>query len=242
MSMAMLKDKFKVSGDGVFYTLQGEGVSMGKPACFLRLHVCNLKCEWCDTRYTWDPNTKEFWTEGKDWTIDETKKNIESVWGCKDNNIKKRLVITGGEPLLQKEKIETLIHKMPEWQIEIETNGTIMPTPILLEHCQFNCSPKLGNSKNPKIARIKKEVLQSLNRVNASFKFVVTSHQDINEIQNDFITPINIDPNKVIIMPQGKTAEEVSNNAKLVVEEVKNKGYRLLGRLQCDIWGAVRGV
>ena len=43
-------------------------------------------------------------------------------------------------------------------------------------------------------------------------------------------------------MPQGKTAEEVSSNAKLVVEEVKARGYQLLGRLQCDIWGAVRGV
>lgn len=240
--MAMSKDKFKVSGDGVFYTLQGEGVSMGKPACFLRLHVCNLKCEWCDTRYTWDPNKKEFWTEGKDWSIAETKLKVESCWGCKNINIPKRLVITGGEPLLQKEKIDLLLDKMPDWLIEIETNGTVLPTVKMLERCQFNCSPKLGNTKNPKIARIKQEVLQTLNKANSSFKFVVTSCYDIEEIEQDFVVPFNLDPNKIIIMPQGKTAEEVASNAKLVVEEVKTKGYQLLGRLQCDIWGAVRGV
>ena len=147
MNMAMSKDKFKVSGDGVFYTLQGEGVSMGKPACFLRLHVCNLKCEWCDTRYTWDANTKEFWTEGKDWSIAETKLKVESSWGCRNTIIPKRLVITGGEPLLQKEKIDLLLDKMPDWLIEIETNGTVLPTVKMLERCQFNCSPKLGNTK-----------------------------------------------------------------------------------------------
>src|SRR5688572_30464582 len=61
----MHPDKIKLSGDGAFYTLQGEGPTMGMPAVFVRLHVCNLKCEWCDAWYTWNPDTVEYWTEGR---------------------------------------------------------------------------------------------------------------------------------------------------------------------------------
>jgi organic radical activating enzyme len=236
------KDRIKVSGDGVFYTLQGEGKTMGMPACFLRLHICNLRCVWCDAWYTWNPNTPEFWTESKDWTIEKAKKRIEEVWGCSNPLVKKRVVITGGEPLLQKVNIDTLIEILPEWDIEIETNGTLMPTDFMLTRCQFNCSPKLENSQNPKSARIKGDVLTALNKVNTVFKFVVTSPQDLDEIERGFIVPFELDLEKILIMPHGVTSKEVWDNAKELVEYVKEKGYRLLGRLQCDIWGARRRV
>jgi len=232
----------KVSGDGVFYTLQGEGASMGKPACFLRLHICNLRCSWCDAWYTWNPNTPEFWTESQNWTINQTKKTILSAWGCKNPKVEKRLVITGGEPLLQKDSLDKLIDTMPGWKFEIETNGTIMPTEKMLELFQFNCSPKLTNSGNPKQARIKADVLKRLNQANTSFKFVVTKAEDLDEIESDFVKAFNLDINKIIIMPQGVTAEEVRHTAQEIVEKVKEKGYRLLGRLQCEIWGAKRKV
>ena len=38
----------------IFHTLQGEGASLGSPAVFLRLSLCNLHCHWCDTPYTWN--------------------------------------------------------------------------------------------------------------------------------------------------------------------------------------------
>ena len=38
----------------IFYSIQGEGVSIGRPSVFLRTALCNLKCKWCDTPYTWD--------------------------------------------------------------------------------------------------------------------------------------------------------------------------------------------
>jgi len=233
---------FKVSGDGIFFTLQGEGFSMGKPAVFLRLHFCNLRCCWCDTWYTWKTDTKEFWTESKDWSVIKTAQMIKKAWKVQNPKILKRLVITGGEPLLQKEKIDQLLGKLPEWNIEIETNGTIMPTKKMLTRCQFNCSPKLKNSKNTKSLRIKHYVLQALNRVNTNFKFVVMANEDINEIEKDFIVPNMLDINKIIIMPQGITTDELSVNARRVMEKVKIKGYRLLGRLHCDIWGTKRRV
>jgi len=81
---------FKVSGDRVFATLQGEGLNeseggtAGCPAVFFRLHLCNLHCGFprgwqCDTGYTWDTRRQEFWKEPEDWTLEKTKKEIEDA-------------------------------------------------------------------------------------------------------------------------------------------------------------------
>jgi organic radical activating enzyme len=233
----------KVSGDRVFYTIQGEGVTMGYPAVFLRLKLCNLRCIWCDAWYTWNPKAKEFWQEGEDWNIFFTAQKIKQAWDCQDNKIQKRLVITGGEPLLQKQEIDKLIDELQGWKIEIETNGTIEPTLKQLKSCQFNCSPKLANSLNVKEVRIRPKVLKLLNTLNnAWFKFVVMSKEDVEEIERDFIKPYELDPNKVILMPQGVKEEEIQANMKNVVEIAKKKRYRLLGRLHVAIWGAKRKV
>ncbi len=240
--LIMKKGHFKVSGDGVFYTLQGEGISMGQPAVFLRLHFCNLKCVWCDAYYTWDPNSKEFWSELQDWSVAETVKRVKAEWKCVNRKKQKRLIITGGEPLLQKALLDNLIRKLSNWQVEIETNGTIMPTHLQLSTCQFNCSPKLDNSLNAKVIRYKPDVIQSLNEVSTTFKFVVTSPKDIDEIERNFVKKKLISVEKILLMPQGVTSEEVWQNARKIVEMAKCKGYRMLGRLHVDLWGARRKV
>lgn len=196
----------------------------------------------CNAWYTWNPKSKEFWTEGEDWDIQKSVQMIEDVWKCKNKNIIKRLVITGGEPLLQKEAIDELIKAMPNWNIEIETNGTIMPTDYQLKRCQFNCSPKLRNSKNVVASRIKPDVLRALNKANTDFKFVVMSKEDLDEIEKDFLIPFNLDVTRVILMPQGVQPEEIRMNMRNVVEYAKEKGYRVLSRLQVEIWGAKRKV
>ena len=235
-------DKFRLSGDGIFYTIQGEGKSMGEPTVFLRLHICNLRCVWCDAWYTWNPKCKEFWTESYELTPQEVAQRLEEAWLCKNPKKQKRVVITGGEPLLQRDKIDQLMDLMPDWKFEIETNGTIIPTKKQLAKCQFNCSPKLENSKNIRAARIKPEVIKILNKTDVQFKFVVMGEQDVEEVENDFIKPFNLDVNKIVLMPQGITATEVSENAKKVVEIAKNRGYRLLDRLHVNLWGARRRV
>ncbi len=55
--------KVSVQPDGnpeIFYSIQGEGVNIGVPTVFLRLALCNLKCDWCDTKYTWDWDHYEY--------------------------------------------------------------------------------------------------------------------------------------------------------------------------------------
>lgn len=231
-------DKIKVSGDQVFATLQGEGVTAGQPAVFLRLHFCNLACTWCDTKYTWDKTRKEFWQEPVDWSYKKATDKIKTAWqekfGLNTPDSKKRLVITGGEPLLQQGKIVKLLNLLPGWEKEIETNGTVIPLPEL-SNCQINCSPKLENSKNLLALRFKPEVLKQISSLpNSWFKFVVTQTKDLEEIDR-IITSCKLNPKKIIIMPEGRTAEVVSNNLKQVESEVQKRQWQITKRNQL-IW------
>jgi organic radical activating enzyme len=239
-SLKMQEGAFKVSGDRAFYTLQGEGVSMGEPAVFLRLHFCNLRCGWCDTPYAVFPDREDFKTESKDWTIEETAQNVEGLWGCKNPEKKRRLIITGGEPLIQRGKIDALLDRLPDWEVEIETNGTVMPTEKQLGRCRFNCSPKLENSGNPRERRINGKVIEALAKVKSSFKFVVTKPEELDEIEKDYLKPFNIPIDKVILMPEGKDNQTLQEHSQAVAEYAKEKGYRLLGRLQVNVWGNSR--
>lgn len=221
-----------------FYSIQGEGPTIGEPAVFLRTQLCNLRCCFCDTKYTWS-NKK-----GKEISIEELVEKIERGWQCKNPIKQKRLVITGGEPLLQKNEIDKLLDFLFTWKIEIETNGTIMPTMMQLQCCQINCSPKLKNSGNYKEIRINKDVLKILANpmINSFFKFVVATPEDLDEIERDFIVPIGIPLDKVILMPLGTSPKELRKNALRIVESVKEKGYRMIGRFQVDLWGMKKGV
>lgn len=233
LRLKMKPEQFKVSGDQVFFTLQGEGETIGTPAVFLRLHFCNLHCGWCDTKYTWDKNSREFWQEGEDWDFQHTLEEVSS-------HTAKRLVITGGEPMLQQGRIAEFMELIPDWEIEIETNGTIAPLPLLSQRCQFNVSPKLENSGNTLKLRYKPEVLKVFNELpKTTFKFVVQSERDLDEI-DQIVDEYELDSSKIIIMPEGTTQEEIRNHALSVSEQIKQRGWRLLPRLQVMLWGAKR--
>ena len=137
---------------------------------------------------------------------------------------------------------EILKSRDPNWKFEIKTNGTVMPNEYIQKNFQFNCSPKLANSKNIRAARIKGEVLQTLDKLDSVFKFVVMTPKDLDEIEEDFIKPFGLDVNKIILMPQGVSEKEVNMNMRSVVDYAKEKGYRLMGRLHVPIWGAKRKV
>lgn len=238
-------DMLKVSGDGVFATLQGEGVSAGEPAVFIRLHYCNLSCGkgggWkCDTGYTWDQSREDFWKEPEDWSFREAADRINGAWIDKFGPVdKRRVVITGGEPMLQQKKIIELINELPGWSIEIETNGTIAPLPALA-NCQINCSPKLENSGNTLGQRYKPDVLRHINTMaNSWFKFVVASPSDFEEIDS-IAAECGLNPKKILVMPEGQTVAEVNAHAELIQGEVQKRGWNLTYRNQLVWFGPKR--
>lgn len=226
-----------LSGDRCFFTVQGEGDSFGKPAIFLRLHLCNLQCTFCDTPYTWDRSDKRFFEEPERWSLEATKERVSSH-PCK------RLVITGGEPLLQRKPLIKLINSFDDdWVFEIESNGTLPPIDkkkINGREIQYNLSPKLSNSGNPEKVRYRPQILkQYLDGENVFFKFVVVEREDIDEIQA-IVKECEIPDDRVIIMPEGITQEAVAEHGRLVAGLCKEKGWRLVPRLHIMLWGNER--
>ena len=101
--------EIKLSGDKVFHTIQGEGKSIGQPATFVRLHECNLQCSWCDTPYTWDKSMEEYHTEASYVSMEELELMIHKSQKEKQVESKcRRIVVTGGEPLLQQKQRKRL--------------------------------------------------------------------------------------------------------------------------------------
>lgn len=94
-----------------FTTLQGEGNTSGLPTVFLRTTGCHLRCRWCDTEYSFQ--------EGE-WTPWETLRSLLDAADVK------RLCLTGGEPLLQRDAW-ALVRDLLEddWQVTIETSGSL---------------------------------------------------------------------------------------------------------------------
>lgn len=94
----------------IFYSIQGEGQWMGIPNIFIRTTGCNLRCIYCDTTYAYEG--------GNQLDIDAILEKIKK-YPCK------KICITGGEPLLQKD-LNLLIEELIDnnYEILIETNGS----------------------------------------------------------------------------------------------------------------------
>ncbi len=162
-------------GPEIFYSLQGEGISLGVPSVFVRTSGCNLQCHWCDTEYTWNWVGSPY-THAKDTpelsakhvrdqvqlriSVEEVAQRVVD-FGC-DN-----VIFTGGEPLLQQIKLarvaELVLAQIGTCEFEVETNGTLVPDQKLDRLItRYNVSPKLANSGMELASRAKPEALQWL--------------------------------------------------------------------------------
>jgi organic radical activating enzyme len=91
----------------IFYSIQGEGSWTGTPVVFIRLSGCNLNCSFCDTIHD----------QQKPMSVDEIIKEVLRYPSQK-------VVLTGGEPLIQPvgELLDSLC--INEFKVHLETNGT----------------------------------------------------------------------------------------------------------------------
>jgi hypothetical protein len=150
-------------GDGpeIFHTIQGEGVSVGAPAVFIRASRCNLHCVWCDTDHTWNFEGTP-WPHEKD-ALPGYAKHRKAEVTCEIEPLEAaervlafacpRTVITGGEPLLQEtaflEMIGHIRERQPEHQFEVETNGTRIPSPAFHEAPTQGCLNRCDSMRRP---------------------------------------------------------------------------------------------
>ncbi len=133
----------------IFYTLQGEGARMGRPAVFLRFAGCNLwsgferdrhdaVCQFCDTDFAGmdGPNG------GRYDTPQTLAARVARVWpGPRHSRARPYVVCTGGEPLLQLDVALIRALRAEGFEVAIETNGTL----AVPEGIDWVCvSPKAG--------------------------------------------------------------------------------------------------
>lgn len=234
----------------IFGTIQGEGRHLGEPATFIRLSGCNLQCIWCDTPYTWNWTGTDFEHNGNQKYVKE-EEQITLAIGEAVNRITgekaERVVITGGEPLMQQKAILELVTMLkdadPTIKAEIETNGTIAPTNALQAQIdQFNVSVKLENSNMPAKKRLKANALETFASMpNADFKFVIDTPNDLEQVlhlKGDYDIPTD----RIYLMPQGVSQEEQEAKSQWVADICKQYNFNFTPRLHIALWGAKRGV
>lgn len=221
----------------VFESVQGEGVNIGTPSTFLRLALCNLRCTWCDTKYTWDWEHYDFDNEVKIISGHE----VVSWLRAKNS---RNIVVTGGEPLLQQRQLVPVLRELAtDHSFEVETAGTITPSDNLIELItHWNVSPKLANSGNSLVARRRAEPLGRLAQLeNAFFKFVLQSEEDIEEVL-DLVREFGIPSSRVFLMPEATGSAELQKKSAWIARLCIQHQFRLSYRLHVALWGSRRGV
>lgn len=146
----------------IFFSVEGEGKRAGELAAFIRLTGCNLRCSYCDTKYSFHDGCEMTATE-----IADAVKNFRNV------------TLTGGEPLIQ--DCHELLSLLRSHEVNIETNGSIelaeyLKYPNVFFTMDFKCyssgATAAMNYDNLKILR-KEDVL----------KFVVGEELDLEQAQ-----------------------------------------------------------
>lgn len=220
----------------VFYSIQGEGFLVGVPSVFVRLSGCPLRCRWCDTKHAWEESA------GTEHGIADIVQAVEQ-WSCR------HIVITGGEPMINSELPELLKQiKALDRHITIETAGIRFVPDLVCD--LMSISPKLSNSK-PKNAgpalrheksRLDISVLRQLvGAYRYQVKFVVEDENDLVEIEAVLQDVPNIDRQRVMLMPQAITRDELLAQSPMIVEMSKCTGFAFSQRLQILLWNNERG-
>lgn len=230
----------------IFASLQGEGLSCGRPSTFIRLSRCNLACEWCDTAYTWrftgdnrphrDGLAFERTANQLSLSEEDVARRIAALGGS-------RLVITGGEPLLQAPALARMLALLDGHHVEIETNGTVAPAPALDALVdQYNVSPKLAHSGNAaELALIPARLSAWAADPRAVFKFVVAEPADVDEVlalREAYAIPSQ----RIYLMPEGRDSDTLRARSRWLAEVCSKNELNFTDRLHIHLYGDTRGT
>ncbi|MFT5679442.1 MAG: 7-carboxy-7-deazaguanine synthase [Myxococcota bacterium] len=234
-------DPVKLFISETFTSIQGEGLLTGVPSVFLRTSGCNLRCRWCDTPYT-------------SWRATGTHQTVEELVSIVEASPARHVVLTGGEPMLQK-GIEPLCATLSGlgYHITIETAGTLF-RPVAVD--LLSISPKLADSTPDEstpdaaaglIARHERDRLslpvlrQLIAHADHQLKFVASSEADIEEVAA-VVEALGVAADRVLLMPEGRTVEEIDAHLPLLIPACTARGWRLCDRLHLRLFGNTPGT
>ena len=223
----------------VFASIQGEGILSGVPSLFMRLSGCNLRCRWCDTPYTsWAP-------EGEEWSLERVME-----WVGRHPQYR-HVVITGGEPMLFADTVPlSRACREAGLHVTIETAATVYQ-PVTCD--LMSLSPKLANSTptpeqggkwtaaHERLRHQPDVVRRLMAEYPYQLKFVVSEPGDVREILA-WVDEMGPARDRVLLMPEGISADELRVRGGWVVELCKTHGFRYCPRLHVELYGNARGV
>ena len=130
-----------------FYTIQGEGFHSGRAAYFIRLGGCDVGCQWCDVKESWDAEK-------------HPARSIGSIVNEATQYPSRFVVITGGEPAMYDLIPLTRLLKDKGFEIAIETSGVYLLSGIVDWIC---VSPKKFKSVLPEMLSMAHELKVIIN-------------------------------------------------------------------------------
>jgi 7-carboxy-7-deazaguanine synthase len=226
----------------IYRSVQGEGTLMGVPTAFVRFFACNLRCSWCDTKYSWSVR------EGGTWeslTAQEVAERVQALGA-------RHVVLTGGEPTLQKE-LTSLAQLLKDqgYHLTVETNTTIFPASVVPLIDLWSLSPKLSSAgENYLRYPIIERFLEELRADQQQWKFVIRDDTDEQALRALLTRYPAFTEHRlpVILQPEGDTAtldypSALEHLAERVRDPFWDKYYvRVLPQMHVIIWGRRRWV
>lgn len=186
----------------IFKSISGEAARAGLPVIFIRTYGCNLRCSYCDTMYA---------VEGGEYLQMEPEEILKT---CESMKLK-RVVLTGGEPLIQPDapKLVDLLCDNG-YEVEIETNGAVG---LPLFHTKLKTKNKYLLSYTMDYKGHSSLMTEKMLKTNLEFlsdkdvlKFVVGCMEDLTQVEDIllneevhaqvFISPVfgKIDPKEIV--------------------------------------------
>lgn len=205
----------------IFHSIQGESSLAGLRFAFIRLTGCNLRCAYCDTTYAFHGGEKM-----------RVAEIIEKVAPFRVKNV----LITGGEPLLQKnvtELVEAL--NRAHYEVSIETHGEISVAPVAGK------AKLIMDIKTPGSGMCREGFRENLPLLKPTdeVKFVITSQDDY-AWAKEIVLGVTIPAREILFSPViGPTSDfDAQWLAEKIIEDHLNVRFQL--QLHKFIWGPDR--
>lgn len=155
----------------IFNTIQGEGYLVGTPSTFVRLWGCDFACPWCDTKKSWEPNSK--YQEVHPHDVAEKIGSLQL----------KHVVFTGGNPLLQPEELcETIDMLDARTHITVETQASIYNANVFKRINLASLSPKLYDWRQDVVDEIVRHVIGRGIRKDAAVQMKVVCKDEVDTL------------------------------------------------------------
>jgi organic radical activating enzyme len=191
----------------IFFSAEGEGLRQGEPTIFVRLAGCNLRCDFCDTKYAWEDG-RAMKPELILSKLVGIRKKYPADWVC----------LTGGEPLLQELRALVSLLKKAGFKIHLETNGTL---PLKLKVDWLTVSPKPPAYQATEDCRHQAKEIKLI--VTRSLKF-----KDLMKVRQDFPEEVPI-----LLQPESNEGWSYKKAWRLFQQTVKTDLKNI--RLSCQL-------